>query len=208
MPTPCSPVQVPSIASARSTRRWLNRLRFLDLFRASRVDQDHEVEVAVADVAEQRHRQRCSSSRPPWSRSRTRRGARSARRRRSTPRATRAGSAGRRSRRRGAPARAGCAPRAWSPRRSPCRRAPARSPAPLSACSTTAAALSVELEKERGRYAVAVFLRLLIAATVLSRTMSLRAIGMPAWMVWITVLPQPSIRSKAHTAADIASCTG
>ena len=39
-------------------------------------------------------------------------------------------------------------------------------------------------------------------------TISLRAIGTPAWMVWITVLVQPSTESKAHTAADIASCTG
>ena len=38
--------------------------------------------------------------------------------------------------------------------------------------------------------------------------MSQRAIGMPDWMVWITVLVQPSTMSKAHTAADIASCTG
>jgi hypothetical protein len=51
-------------------------------------------------------------------------------------------------------------------------------------------------------------LNLLIAATVLSHTMSQRATGIPAWMAWITVRVQPSTESKAHTAADIASCTG
>ena len=43
---------------------------------------------------------------------------------------------------------------------------------------------------------------------VLSHTISERAIGMPAWMVWITVRVQPSTLSKAHIAADMASCTG
>jgi len=38
--------------------------------------------------------------------------------------------------------------------------------------------------------------------------MSQRAIGIPAWIVSMTVLVQPSTDSNAHTAADIASCTG
>jgi len=47
-----------------------------------------------------------------------------------------------------------------------------------------------------------------MASTVLSQTMSQRAIGMPDWMVAITVRVQPSTESNAHTAADIASWTG
>jgi len=47
-----------------------------------------------------------------------------------------------------------------------------------------------------------------MASIVLSQTMSQRATGMPDWIVWMTVWVQPSTESNAHTAADIASCTG
>ena len=53
-PTPCSPVQVPSMASARSTTRSHRPLRDLHLGCVIHVDQQREVEVAVADMAEDR----------------------------------------------------------------------------------------------------------------------------------------------------------
>ena len=56
-PTPCSPVQVPSMASARSTSRSLKRLGALDLVGIVHVDQQREVEIAVADMADDRRQQ-------------------------------------------------------------------------------------------------------------------------------------------------------
>ena len=43
---------------------------------------------------------------------------------------------------------------------------------------------------------------------VVAHSSSLRAIGMPDCSVWITVSAAPFTVSKAHTAADIAACTG
>ncbi len=43
---------------------------------------------------------------------------------------------------------------------------------------------------------------------VVAQRSSLRATGMPICSVWITVFVAPSMVGKAHTAADIASCTG
>ena len=51
-PMPCSPVQVPSIASARCTSCCVEPLGGLALARVVRVDQVGDVEVAVADVAD------------------------------------------------------------------------------------------------------------------------------------------------------------
>ena len=56
-PTPCSPVQVPSMARARSTSRSQKRLGARDLVGVVQVDQQREVEVAVADMAEDRREQ-------------------------------------------------------------------------------------------------------------------------------------------------------
>ncbi len=50
---PCSPVQVPSMAMARLTRRWLQLLGTVALGRVVGVDQVAKVKVAVAHVAHQ-----------------------------------------------------------------------------------------------------------------------------------------------------------
>ena len=46
------------------------------------------------------------------------------------------------------------------------------------------------------------------APIVVAQSSSQRATGMPICSVWITVLVAASMLGKAHTAADIASCTG
>ncbi len=56
-PTPCSPVQVPSMASARSTSRSIRILGALDLVGVVHVDQQRQMEIAVADMAEDRRDQ-------------------------------------------------------------------------------------------------------------------------------------------------------
>ena len=56
-PTPCSPVQVPSIASARSISRSLNALATLTSSGSSHVDQQRQMEIAVADMADDRRDQ-------------------------------------------------------------------------------------------------------------------------------------------------------
>ena len=76
------------------------------------------------------------------------------------------------------------------------------------ACSTTAAALPWNSRKSVGASGYAVLLWRLRAAIVVAHRSSLRATGMPAWSVSITVFAAPSMSGKAHTAADIASCTG
>ncbi len=131
-PMPCSPVQVPPIASARRTSRVLRSHASCDVGVAVRVDQDHQVEIAVADVAEQRDRHRRARDVLFACRRCIRRAAKSARTRRWRSSGCPCAAAGTRSRRRAAPATAASAPRAASPTRNRGRRARARSPASAS----------------------------------------------------------------------------
>ena len=113
-PTPCSPVQVPSSASARCTMRLVQALRpRARSLGSSGSTRSGEVEVAVADMADDVVRQPRPSASAIRSAS-----MHSARREIGTQMSVRHGAAARaglhcrRSRRRGAPSTAACAPRA------------------------------------------------------------------------------------------------
>ena len=136
-----------------------------------------------------------------WSRRRIRRGARAARRHRSAPAARRAAGLGRPNRRRAAPPTGDCGPRAWSPIRTAppktrprCRRTarPARRrPAGVPWNSTNSIGVS-------GRSSLECRLQ---ARTCNSSRSSMRATGMPDWIVMMTASQAVLDRREGADAA-------
>ena len=105
-PTPCSPVQVPSMASARFDQPVDESFAGLDLGRIVHVHERLNMEVAVADMADDGRDQATSPRCRAWFPRRIRQAARSARRHRSRPTRRPAAGPARPNRRRAAPARA------------------------------------------------------------------------------------------------------